>query len=202
MRILKTVIGAVAAIGFVVSASVAIAQEAPAERRPEDNWLKICEELDSGELACVMRQLIVTAGQFTGSFVIRNNPNRENRLTAIAAVPLGVLLPAPMVWQIDNSRPVQVSYFVCDRRSCISQSPVNENFINALKKGSVLKLIAKNQQNQDLVVEINLAGFTAVYDGDEYRTFDQFRADSSGQTALEDLLQQQAEKLREGADPQ
>jgi invasion protein IalB len=204
MRIVKTVLAATAAIGFALTASLAFAQQqAPAtERKPEDNWLKICEELESGELACIMRQLVVTAGQFTGSFVIRNNPHDENRLTAIAAVPLGVLLPVPLTWQIDGERPVRVPYVVCDPRSCISQLVINEAYISSLKKGAVLKLIAKNRQNKDLVVEINLAGFTAVYDGDNYRTFEQFRADSSGQTALENLLQQRADDLRDGSAPQ
>ena len=51
---------------------------------------------------------------------------------------------------------------------------INEAYVNSLKKGGKLKLTAKNRQNQDLTIEINLAGFTSVYDGDAALTFDEF----------------------------
>ncbi len=44
------------------------------------------------------------------------------------------------------------------RSRCSTQQFVNETYIDMLKKGSVLKLIAKNRKNEDLVVTINLGG--------------------------------------------
>ena len=41
------------------------------------------------------------------------------------------------------------------------------------KKGGTLKLTAKNRQNKDLVININLSGFTASYDGEATMTFDE-----------------------------
>ncbi len=186
----------------------AIAQEAPASEaakpasapaapKPEDNWLKICEPLESGEKACIMRQVVLANGQFFGSFMLRNDPGQESRLLAVAAVPLGVLLPFNMVWQIDGGKPVRVPFVLCDKISCTSQLVINENYINALKKGGKLTLSAKTQQNKDLVVNINLSGFTAVYDSDTSLTFDQFRKKESGETALEQQLQDRAEQLRQ-----
>jgi len=168
--------------------------------KPEDNWLKICEPLKTGEKACIMRQIVLANGQFLGSFMLRNDPGQESRLLAVAAVPLGVLLPFNMVWQIDGGKPIRVPFVLCDKVSCTSQLVINENYINSLKKGSKLTLSAKTQKNKDLVININLAGFTNVYDSDTSLTFDQFRKQSTGASALEQQLQDRAEQIRQDKD--
>jgi invasion protein IalB len=164
---------------------------------PSQNWLKVCDPLPDGQEACILRQVVVANGQFLGSFLLRDDPGQESRLLAVAAVPLGVLLPFGLTWQIDGSKPIRVPYMLCDPTSCATQLVINEEYVNSLKKGSVLKLTAKNRQNEDLTVEINLAGFTATYDGDAALTFDQFRAESTGSNALEQVLQDRAEELRQ-----
>ena len=68
------------------------------------------------------------------------------------------------------------------------------------RKGGKLKLTAKNRSNKDLVIDINLAGFTAVYDGDAAMTFDELNQQSTGPTALEKQLQDRAEELRKKLD--
>ncbi|HEY0918033.1 invasion associated locus B family protein [Devosia sp.] len=172
------------------------AATAEAPRDPTKNWLKVCDPLEDGKKACIMRQVVVANNQFLGSFLLRDDPGQESRLMAIAAVPLGVLLPFSLTWQIDSGKPIRVPYMMCDPQSCIAQIVINEAFVNSLKKGSVLKLIAKNRQVKDLVVEINLAGFTAVYDSETAMTFDEFNRQAPVQSALEKQLQDRAEELR------
>ena len=144
-----------------------------------------------------MRQVVVANGQFLGSFLLRDDPGQESRLLAVAAVPLGVLLPFGLTWQIDGGKPIRVPFMLCDPQSCATQLVINEAYVNSLKKGGMLKLTAKNRQNEDLVIEINLAGFTAVYDSDTALTFDQFTQETTGPTALEQMLQDRAEQLRQ-----
>lgn len=166
-------------------------------RRPEDNWLKVCDPLESGQKACIMRQIVVANGQFLGSFLLRDDPGQESRLLAVAAVPLGVLLPFGLTWQIDGGKPIRVPFMLCDPQSCATQLVINEAYIDSMKKGGLLRLTAKNRQNEDLVIDINLAGFTAVYDNDTALTFDQFTQETTGPTALEQMLQDRAEQLRQ-----
>jgi invasion protein IalB len=164
---------------------------------PKNNWLKVCDPLEDGQKACLMRQVVVLAnGQFLGSFELRDDPRDEYRFLASAAVPVGVLLPAEMVWQIDNGQRAPRPFFKCDPVKCMSLSVLNRESVNALKKGNKLKLIAKNAQNQDLVVEINLAGFTAAFESDTALTFDEFKEKTTGDAALEKQLQDKAEALR------
>lgn len=172
---------------------------APAAATPgvaSQNWLKVCDPLPDGQKACIMRQVVLANGQFLGSFLLRDDPGQESRLLAVAAVPLGVLLPFGLTWQIDGAKPIRVPYMLCDPTSCATQLVINEQYVNSLKKGGTLKLTAKNRQNEDLTIEINLAGFTATYDGDAALTFDQFRQETSGSNALEQVLQDRAEELR------
>ena len=163
---------------------------------PQQNWLKVCDPLPDGKEACIMRQVVLANGQFLGSFLLRDDPGQESRLLAVAAVPLGVLLPFGLTWQIDGSKPVRVPYMLCDPTSCATQLVINEQYVDSLKKGSTLKLTAKNRQNEDLTIDINLAGFTAAYDGDASISFEEFRQETSGENALEQVLQDRAEELR------
>ncbi|MCF6343407.1 MAG: invasion associated locus B family protein [Devosiaceae bacterium] len=209
MKLKKILLTSLLSVALVSFSSASFAQEnsedktdatetsLPSAPKPENNWLKICEPLDSGEKACIMRQIVLQNGQFFGSFMLRNDPGQENKLLAVAAVPLGVLLPFNMVWQIDGGKPIRVPFVLCDKVSCTSQLVINENYINSLKKGSKLSLSTKTQQNKDLVVNINLAGFTSVYDNDTALTFDQFREQSTGASALEQQLQDRAEQIRQ-----
>ncbi|CDP50485.1 invasion associated locus B family protein [Paradevosia shaoguanensis] len=177
-------------------------QQAAADpnRAPAQNWLKVCDPIDGGKKACIMRQVVLANGQFLGSFLLRDDPGQESRLLAVAAVPLGVLLPFGLTWQIDGGKPIRVPFMLCDPQSCATQLVINEAYVNSLKKGGKLKLTAKNRQNQDLTIEINLAGFTAVYDGEAALTFDEFRKEQTGASALEQQLQDRAEQLRKELD--
>jgi invasion protein IalB len=220
MTFKKPLVAGIAAAAFMLTPAVSFAQdaapaapaaEAPAaateggavaevgaavDNMPSQNWLKVCDPLDDGQKACVMRQVVLANGQFLGSFLLRDDPGQESRLLAVAAVPLGVLLPFGLTWQIDNAKPVRVPYMLCDQQSCSTQLVINEQYVASLKKGSTLKLTAKNRQNQDLTIDINLAGFTATYDGDTALTFDQLQSQESGGNALEQVLQDRAEQLR------
>jgi invasion protein IalB len=170
---------------------------APSAADPAKNWLKLCDPLDDGKKVCVMRQVVMSsAGQFLGSFLLRDDPGQESRLLAVAAVPLGVLLPFGLTWQIDGGKPVRVPFMLCDPSSCATQLVINEAYVNSLKKGGVLKLTAKNRQNKDLVIDINLAGFTSAYDGEANMTFDEFNEESKGASALQQSTEDLAEQLR------
>ena len=172
--------------------------QAAATAAPAQNWRKICDPEKDGKRACIMRQVVVTQNnQFLGSFLLRDDPGQESRLLAVAAVPLGVLLPFGVTWQIDGGKPVRVPYMLCDPQSCATQLVVNEAYVNSLKKGSKLTLTAKNRKNEDLVININLAGFTGVYDGEAALTFDEFNKNASGEAALEKILADRAEQARQ-----
>ena len=80
------------------TADLPLDQATAANRPATQNWLKVCDPIPSGQKAagqkaCIMRQVVVANNQFLGSFLLRDDPGQESRLLAVAAVPLGVLLP-------------------------------------------------------------------------------------------------------------
>lgn len=216
MTLKKLVVAALAVAALMLPVSGALAQDANAPAAnaaaapaapvdPKLNWLKVCDPLADGKKACMMRQVVLVNGVFIGSFLLRDDPSQESRLLGVGALPNGVLLPMGMLWQIDNDKPLRVPYILCDPQSCLAQTVVNETYVNKLKKGGTLKIIGKNKRNEDLTVEINLAGFTAVYDSETDLTVEAFNkkaggADSLG-SALEDRAQQMRQELDSGATP-
>ncbi len=173
-------------------------EESAEDASADDNWLKVCSELDDGGQACIMRQVVTNTGVFTGSFLLRDDPSQESRLLAVASVPIGVLLPFGLTWQIDGGKPVRVPYMLCDPNACSAQLVVNESYIQSLKNGATLKLIAKNRQNQDITIDIDLAGFTATYDNPEGISIEELNQANSTENVLEQVLQDRANQLREG----
>lgn len=174
------------------------AAEPPANATPAQNWMKVCGQPVSGKRACVMRQVVVTQkNQFLGSFLLRDDPGQDNRLLAVAALPLGMILPFGVTWQIDRGTPVRTSYLLCDPQSCATQMPVNQLFVNSLEKGSKLTLTGRTAKGDPFVVTINLQGFTDVYNGDQALTIDQFNQEMSGGSALEKGLADRAEQARQ-----
>ncbi len=189
--------GAPAALAQEAEAGLVDEVAAPEGRRPEDNWLKVCSNLDDGRKACIMRQVVTNSGVFVGSFLLRDDPSQESRLLAVASVPLGVLLPFGLSWQIDGGKPVRVPYMLCDPTSCSAQLVVNEAYVQSLKRGATLKLIAKNRLNEDVTVDITLAGFTAVYDNPDGLDIEELNRANSTENVLEQVLQDRAEQLRQ-----
>ena len=117
------------------TANLPLDKQTDPNRPVAQNWLKVCDPNPAGQKVCVMRQIVNANGQFLGSFLLRDDPGQESRLLAIAAVPLGVLLPFGLTWQIDGNNTKRVPYMLCDRLSCASQLVINEDYLNALKKG-------------------------------------------------------------------
>ena len=153
----------------------------------------------AGQRSCMLRQVIIANQQFLGSFLLRRDPSQNSPLLAVAAVPLGVLLPYGLSWQIDGQKPVKVPYMLCDKQSCASQLVINDQYVAALKAGHSLSLTAKSR-NKDLVVTISLAGFGSVYDGQAAVTSDELNKDTTGGAALQQLLQDRAEQIRKQLD--
>nr|WP_321307568.1 invasion associated locus B family protein [uncultured Sphaerochaeta sp.] len=162
-------------------------------------WLKFCGDLPDGKgQLCLVRQLVFAQNQPIARFILRNNPEDKSPLLVMASMPLGVTLPYGLRMQIDNGRELALPYIACDSQMCNVRTSVDESFVTSLKRGAVLKLKAKNARGDDVTVEIDLKGFTAVYDGDKYVSLNDAQAPQQN-TATEKLgqaVQDLAEQIR------
>lgn len=171
---------------------------ADANGQPELPWLKFCGTLpdESGRKLCLVRQLVYAQNQLIARFILRNNPAEETPLLVLAAMPNGVTLPFGLRLQIDNGRELILPYIQCDAAMCNVRTVVDEAFVNSLKRGAVLKLTAKNARGKNFTVEIDLKGFTAVYDGEEFVSLDDQAPDASAADKLGQAVQDLAEQIR------
>ena len=168
---------------------------------PPPPWVKFCGDIDDGRKLCLMRQLIYAKDKLVARFILRENPAESSPLLVMASMPNGVTLPYGLRLQIDNGRELVLPYIACDSQMCNVRTIVNEAFVNSLKRGAILKLKAKNARGNDVTVEIDLSGFTAVYDGDDYVALDQQQAQPQDATgALDQAVQDLAEQMRRQQD--
>lgn len=173
--------------------------ETAAPETPSLPWLKFCGDIPGGDQQlCLVRQLVFAQNQPIARFILRNNPQDKSPLLLMASMPLGVTLPYGLRMQIDNGRELALPYIACDSQMCNVRTSVDESFVTSLKRGGVLKLKAKNARGDDVTIEIDLKGFTAVYDGDEYVSLNDMQAPQQD-TATEKLgqaVQDLAEQIR------
>jgi len=184
---------------LALSAGSAQAQDAAAAKTvsPEDNWVKVCDTLKSGEKACIVRQVIFAGTTKIGAFTFRDDPSSKNRYFVQAEMPLAISLLFNLKWQIDGAKPFYTPWATCDPTKCTSHSNMPSAFLESLKRGAKLTMTAKNRAFKDLSIDINLNGFTAVYEGDKELTPSEFQNQLSGQSALQQQLQEAAEKIRQ-----
>jgi invasion protein IalB len=207
---LKSLLAVGMALAMLIAPAAARAQDAapqeqatektvpaPASATPEQNWLKVCDPMTDGKRACLMRQVVLTPnGQFLGALQLRVAEGQESEPVLMAAVPLGVLLPPRLTLQIDGGTAIGVPFAQCNPQSCVATIVVNQAFINSLRKGGKLSMTARNRKNEAIVITINLAGFTAVLDGEAALTTEEFNS-SSDQNALQKMLNERAEAARQ-----
>ncbi|MBU1173974.1 MAG: invasion associated locus B family protein [Alphaproteobacteria bacterium] len=178
-------------------ATAAAPAAAEGNAKPPPPWLKFCGDLADGRKLCLMRQLIYAQDDLIARFILRENPADESPLLVMASMPTGVTLPYGLRLQIDNGRDLILPYIACDSSMCNVRTVVNEAFVSSLKRGAVLKLKAKNARGNDVTIEIDLSGFTSVYNGDEYVSLDQAAAPQQDATdALGQAVQDMAEQIR------
>jgi invasion protein IalB len=88
----------------------------------------------------------------------------KGRPLATASVTDAADLPFGMTWQIDGGKQLRIPFMHCGRGTCIDQVIINDQYLNALRGGSTLRL-GTHQGSSWKVSAIRLAGFGSAYYG-------------------------------------
>ena len=185
-------IGLPAAAFAIVAPLSAAAEDAAAAPAPEA-WTKLCNTDDATkkELCLVIQELKAETGQFIASATIRQVTGEE-KMSFIAAVPLGMLLQPGLRAQIDDGKQYEIKYGICFPNACYGELEVNTEFVEALKAGSKLTITTVTPQAKGVTFPMTLAGFTKAYDG---KGLDAAAA-KARQDELNKALQLRAEEAR------
>lgn len=86
--------------------------------------------------------------------------------------PLGTLLPAGLVLQIDSAQARQYDFTFCSQVGCFARFGLAEDAIAAMKRGRSgrLQLVSIGAPEQPVSLGLSLIGFTAAYDSLEVPT--------------------------------
>ena len=77
--------------------------------------------------------------------------------------PIGVFLPAGIAISIDGREIGRGAYQVCNPEACLVAEPVQNDFINQLKKGANAVMTLTAQNGSRAQISISLSGFTKAY---------------------------------------
>jgi invasion protein IalB len=191
-------------LGLLLAASVpASAQDAtataPATPTPASPWVKICNTNPDtkAEVCVVSQELRAETGQPIAVVTLQFGQEPGKYGIGIV-VPIGFVLPPGITLAVDGTKQGTAHYTICipptnnQPSVCLAQAPVNDDFVNALKKGNKLALVVVNPQNRQIPIELSLAGFSKAFDGPGV---DRAAAEAQ-RKQLSEALQKSAEEAR------
>lgn len=188
---------ACAAVVSVTTSYGAFAQAAPAAN-PDTKWIKICQTdpKSKKELCIVSQEIRAETGQFIAAATLRQVTGSD-KISLVAAVPLGMLIKAGIQARIDQQDPKKIDYGICLTNACFGELDVDKAFIDSLKKGGdlVISVLGQGggQQPKPISFTLSLKGFTKTWDGPGLDP----QAGQQAQNKLDEILKQRAEEQRQ-----
>lgn len=157
---------AVTICGLVLAAQLACAgsawaqSSAPASEKFGD-WALACRVGgDKGPERCVLAQNIVikqSSKRVLNISIARPAPDRP--YIAAVTAPLGILLAAGLVLQVDEKELVRFPLQICNVNGCQGQFPITDEIRRTIAEGSAGKVVIRQPNGQPLGIQFSLKGF-------------------------------------------
>jgi invasion protein IalB len=117
---------------------------------------------------CFMYQLALDAQENpVAEFSLLKLPLQAEATAGVTVVtPLGTLLPAGLVLQIDSGERRQYPFSWCSQVGCFARFGLDETSVSALKRGNRGKvtLVSVGAPQSPVTLDVSLSGFTAAFD--------------------------------------
>lgn len=133
-------------------------------------WIKVCQTDAAGAQSCsVVYQIVAENGQLIGQASLTTTTGQTGVVFSVL-VRTGVLIQQGIRIQVDTNQAATMPYALCDTTICIGEVPVDDAFVQSLKRGNNLMIstaqpAATAEGLRRIDYPMTLAGFTAVYDG-------------------------------------
>lgn len=198
-RILTRLIGS---LSLGLAASIAVAGAAQAQNAPvlpdrSKEWVKICapDEQLGKEICQFMRDFLTESGTLISRVAIKEAEGEARRIMSVA-VPSRVLLRQGVRFRVDEGKEFKAEFVICYPEGCWAETTVDAEFIDSMKRGNELTVVAINQRAKQIVINYSLAGFTAMYNGDPI-DLELLRRAQQNQAQLPQKLEERAREQRE-----
>jgi invasion protein IalB len=170
----------VSTAAFVNTAAAANATPAPAAQAPAAQppaggnplWTKTCDtNPQTKQQICNTSQEIWlnTDGSVRASFGIQLRPDKKYSIAGF--VPLSFILPPGVQVTVDGDKKGVLQFVQCNPPiqgsppGCLAVGDGSDDLIAAMRKGTKMALVVTDRQNQQLPIELSLAGFGTAFDG-------------------------------------
>jgi invasion protein IalB len=166
---MKSVLSAAFA-GLLLSCGVAMAQQADAASRPEvkqvGDWFVRCFPIQSPSPCDMFQELdSPNTKQRVLSLSLAYVPSVDRHAIQIL-VPLDIAIQKGIVLKTDSFTSPMMKYSRCDRNGCYVETPVDNNFVEAIAKSTGEKgkvtIVADTGKTYNL--DFFLKGFSAAHD--------------------------------------
>lgn len=134
---------------------------------PSQEWTKVCGEDQAAKktvcyttrdfLETTSNQPIIAAAVYD----VKDDPKKFVRML----MPLTFMLQPGVRFAIDNGQPIAGKFQICFPNGCFAEAEVNQAFIDQMKKGTNLKIIAQNQVSAEVSFLMPLTDFAKGFDG-------------------------------------
>ena len=130
------------------------------------DWQKRCVRTDNDSDPCQLYQLIEgEAGGSVAEFTVFPLPEGQQGPIAGATIitPLETLLTEQLAIQVDSGEAKLYPFSFCAATGCIARIGLTEADVQAYRAGNVarLRIVPAAAPDQDVILEVSLAGFTA-----------------------------------------
>jgi len=173
-------------------AAPALAQDATG---PQSAWIKVCEkDPENDRTMCVVTQeLRDENGRFLASVGLRIDPETEKQQGLIVGLPLGMLLTPGIRVQVDEGGQTPGQFGICLPTGCFVELEVEDAFVDTLRKGNELRVLAISGRGETVPFRMSLIGFTRTYEGDPIDP----EVLAASQRKLQEEIQRRAEQARQ-----
>jgi len=139
---------------------------APAQAGQQfDDWRRQCEPPagDKPE-SCVIRQIVVNKENNKAMLIVAIGYfGEKHQPGAIFELPLGLFLPAGVVFSIPGTQPIRVVIQTCLPQGCRAALLLAADVMAALKKGDQADVAVESAQRQKMSAPISLKGFSKAF---------------------------------------
>ncbi|WP_374547016.1 invasion associated locus B family protein [Rhodoblastus sp.] len=80
-------------------------------------------------------------------------------------MPVGLMLRPGFRFAVDKGPVSEGSFEICFPNGCFAEAKIKKDVIDAMKKGTTMTVVVKNQANAEVVFNLPLAGFGKAFDG-------------------------------------
>jgi invasion protein IalB len=160
----------------------------------QPDWTKVCgkDERATMEVCYTTRDFVTDKGQRVLAVAVYDAKGKGARKSVRILTPLGFLVAPGIRITVDKGRPVAGRYATCLPHGCFAEAEVKDDFVTALKKGTVLNVSARNQTGAVVTFVVPTEGFGKAFDGTPVDP--QVLAEQ--QKKMQEELQKRSEELR------